>query len=138
MNHVTSETFRENARIALGDVQLRGALKNATSIFGAKRGEAAASVPDWEELRNHARAIKDESLLHLDRYLEEFVRNADTSEVDMFLRLKDGKFEVKRTLARGQWGATQDDAGRIFRNSNESRAPCRSGAHAVLLRATRR
>jgi mono/diheme cytochrome c family protein/glucose/arabinose dehydrogenase len=43
-----------------------------------------------------------------------------TSEVDTFLRLKDGKFEVKRTLARGQWGATQDDAGRIFRNSNES------------------
>lgn len=43
-----------------------------------------------------------------------------TSEVDTFLRFKDGKFEVKRTLARGQWGATHDDAGRIFRNSNES------------------
>lgn len=43
-----------------------------------------------------------------------------TSEVDTFLRLKGGTFEVRRTLARGQWGATQDDAGRIFRNSNES------------------
>ena len=25
-----------------------------------------------------------------------------------------------KTLARGQWGASQDDAGRVFRNSNES------------------
>ena len=40
--------------------------------------------------------------------------------MDIFLRLKDGKFEVRRTLARGQWGASQDDAGRVFRNSNES------------------
>ena len=43
-----------------------------------------------------------------------------TSEADTFLRYKNGKFEVRRTIARGQWGASQDDAGRIFRNSNES------------------
>jgi mono/diheme cytochrome c family protein/glucose/arabinose dehydrogenase len=43
-----------------------------------------------------------------------------TSEVDVYLRLKDGKFEVKKTLARGQWGATQDDVGRVYRNTNPS------------------
>jgi mono/diheme cytochrome c family protein/glucose/arabinose dehydrogenase len=43
-----------------------------------------------------------------------------TSEIDMYLRLKNGKFEVKETLARGQWGVTQDDAGRIYRNTNSS------------------
>ena len=43
-----------------------------------------------------------------------------TSEADTFLRLKNGKFEVRRTLARGQWGASQNDMGRVFRNSNES------------------
>lgn len=43
-----------------------------------------------------------------------------TSEVDMFLRLKHGEFEVRKTLARGQWGASQDDAGRVYRNTNES------------------
>lgn len=43
-----------------------------------------------------------------------------TSEVDIYLRLKNGKFEVQRTLSRGQWGITQDDAGRIYRNTNES------------------
>jgi mono/diheme cytochrome c family protein/glucose/arabinose dehydrogenase len=43
-----------------------------------------------------------------------------TSEVDTFLRLKNGQFEVRKTLSRGQWGASQDDAGHVFRNSNES------------------
>jgi L-lactate dehydrogenase complex protein LldF len=78
MNHLSSETFKENARAALADVQLRGALKNATSLFGEKRKQAAASLPNWEDLRNEARAIKDEVLAHLDRYLEEFVRNAES------------------------------------------------------------
>src|SRR6185369_8560082 len=57
MNHLSSETFRENARAALADVHLRGALKNATSLFGERRKAAAASLPNWEELRNQARAI---------------------------------------------------------------------------------
>ena len=46
--------------------------------------------------------------------------NIYTSEIDIDLRLKNGKFEVRKTLSRGQWGITQDDAGRIFRNTNES------------------
>ena len=43
-----------------------------------------------------------------------------TSETDVQLRLRKGTFEVRKTLSRGQWGASQDDAGRIYRNSNES------------------
>src|ERR1044072_849348 len=78
MNHLSSETFKENARAALADVQLRGALKNATSLFGERRKQAAASLPHWEDLRTQARAIKDDVLLHLDGYLEEFVRNAES------------------------------------------------------------
>jgi L-lactate dehydrogenase complex protein LldF len=77
MNHLTSETFDENAKAALADVQLRGALRNATSLFGKRRLEAARSLNNWEDLRTHARAIKDEVLLHLDRYLETFVANAE-------------------------------------------------------------
>lgn len=78
MNHLSSETFRENAKAALADVQLRGALKNATSLFGEKRKQAVAGLPNWEELRTQARAIKDEVLANLDRYLKEFVRNAES------------------------------------------------------------
>ncbi|HEU4711460.1 MAG TPA: LutB/LldF family L-lactate oxidation iron-sulfur protein [Pyrinomonadaceae bacterium] len=76
MNHLTSETFDKNARAALADVQLRGALRNATSLFGKRRLEAARSLSNWEDLRTAARAIKDDVLLHLDRYLETFEANA--------------------------------------------------------------
>ncbi|HET9526657.1 MAG TPA: LutB/LldF family L-lactate oxidation iron-sulfur protein [Pyrinomonadaceae bacterium] len=77
MNHLSSETFDENAKAALADVQLRGALRHATSLFGKRRLEAARSLGNWEDLRSQARAIKDEVLLHLDRYLETFVANAE-------------------------------------------------------------
>ena len=39
---------------------------------------------------------------------------------DIQLRLKDGIFEVQPTLSRGEWGVSQDDAGRTYRNTNES------------------
>jgi hypothetical protein len=42
-----------------------------------------------------------------------------TSEHDYQLRLKHGTFEVQRVPSRGQWGATMDDLGRIYRNWNE-------------------
>jgi mono/diheme cytochrome c family protein/glucose/arabinose dehydrogenase len=41
-------------------------------------------------------------------------------QVDIFLRLKHGIFSVQKTLLRGEWGVSQDDAGRIFRNTNSS------------------
>ncbi len=41
-------------------------------------------------------------------------------QADIQLRLKNGTFEVQRTLQRGEWGVTHDDAGRIYRNTNES------------------
>jgi mono/diheme cytochrome c family protein/glucose/arabinose dehydrogenase len=43
-----------------------------------------------------------------------------TSEHDWHLRWKNGRFETIPTLARGQWGASMDDAGRIFRNVNDA------------------
>jgi L-lactate dehydrogenase complex protein LldF len=77
MNHLSSETFGENAKAALADMQLRGALRHATSLFGKRRLEAARGLSNWEDLRSEARAIKDDVLLHLDRYLETFVANAE-------------------------------------------------------------
>ena len=74
---MNTETFAENAKAALQDEQLRGALKHATTLFGKLRREAAASLSNWEELRSQARAIKDDVLLHLDKYLETFVANAE-------------------------------------------------------------
>jgi len=70
-------TFDRHARAALADGQLRGALRQATTLFGERRQAALATAPDWEGARDRARAIKDETLLHLDRYLDEFSANAE-------------------------------------------------------------
>src|SRR5437667_2100956 len=77
MGNLTTETFDANARAALVDTQLRGALRNATSLFAKRRLAAAEGLENWEGLRTEARAIKDEVLLHLDKYLEQFVANAE-------------------------------------------------------------
>ena len=50
--------------------------------------------------------------------LDNVMHTAGQSDVQ--LRLVDGRFEVQRTLRRGEWGVTHDDVGRIYRNTNES------------------
>jgi L-lactate dehydrogenase complex protein LldF len=77
MNQQTAETFDQNARVALEDAQLRGALKNLAVTFGERRKSAIATVENWEGLRDRARAVKDETLLNLDKYLAEFAENAE-------------------------------------------------------------
>src|SRR5438105_2663276 len=101
MNHLTTETFDANARAALGDVQLRGALRQATSLFAKRRLAAAQSLPDWEDLRTEARRIKDETLLHLDKYLEEFTANAEKAGARIhWARDAAGANEIVKRLAR--------------------------------------
>lgn len=51
----------------------------------------------------------------LDNYL-----HSAGSNVTYSLRLKDGVFDRRPTLSRGEWGVGQDDFGRIFRNDSES------------------
>src|SRR2546422_23929 len=70
-------TFERDARTALADGQLRGALRQATTLFGERRRAALSTVPAWEGARDRARAIKDETLEHLDRYLKQFAANAE-------------------------------------------------------------
>src|SRR6266550_3636075 len=77
MDHLTTETFDQNARDALNDPQLRSALRKLASTFGDRRQAVLASVDNWEDLRERARAVKDETLAHLDKYLEAFADNAE-------------------------------------------------------------
>jgi L-lactate dehydrogenase complex protein LldF len=77
MSRLTAETFDQNARDAMSDPVLHGALRNLADNFGERRKVAMASVDDWEGLRENARSIKEETLLHLDQHLLQFVDNAD-------------------------------------------------------------
>lgn len=68
----TSLDFKSNAKKALGDEALQKALAMAEGGFQKKRAEAAARLPEFEVLRDAAKAIKDHTLAHLDLYLETF------------------------------------------------------------------
>ncbi|MEU8275060.1 lactate utilization protein B [Microbispora bryophytorum] len=61
--------FPRNAAGALRDSQLRFNLRKATRTIRAKRASVVAEAPDWAELREAGRAIKEHTLRNLDRYL---------------------------------------------------------------------
>jgi L-lactate dehydrogenase complex protein LldF len=72
-------TFQASARIALGDTQLRRNLARATTTIRAKRAAVVGELPDWQELREAGRTLKERTLRHLDTYLlqlEEAVQRA--------------------------------------------------------------
>src|ERR671935_3175647 len=71
----TSHSFPENARVGLADPILQQALGLARTGFPQRRQEAIARLPEFEDLREEGRAIKDHALAHLDFYLELYERN---------------------------------------------------------------
>ena len=68
----TSRTFVANARAGLKDAALQSSLARFQGGFTVKRAEAARRLPEFEALRDEARAIKDHTLAHLDHYLERY------------------------------------------------------------------
>src|SRR6204780_1441355 len=72
MHVPTSSSFKENARRALGDAGLQRALARSGTSFIARRADAVARLPEFEQLRDTARDIKNHTLTHLDFYLEEY------------------------------------------------------------------
>jgi len=67
--------FSVAAKRLLGNNQLRRNVHHATDIIRAKRALRVEELPDWQELRDTASAIKAHTLCHLAEYLEEFERN---------------------------------------------------------------
>lgn len=90
-----SHQFGTNVQKALGDATLQNALRRAKSGFVLKRSKAVAALPEFEQIRAAARAIKDHTLAHLDHYLE--------------------KFEAQVTANGGKvhWAETPEDLARI-------------------------
>jgi L-lactate dehydrogenase complex protein LldF len=65
-------SFPEAARIELANPQLRANLRHATETIRVKRARVVGEMPDWEELREAGKAIKQDVLANLDRYLLQF------------------------------------------------------------------
>ncbi|MBL8695266.1 MAG: iron-sulfur cluster-binding protein [Planctomycetes bacterium] len=77
MAHLHAQEFPERARDALTDGPLRQAIARATDTIGDRRAKAVLEIPEWEELREQARAVKAHTLARLDHYLLQFVGNAE-------------------------------------------------------------
>lgn len=51
--------------------------------FRKKRDATVMSIPEWEELRNHASLVKEHVIAHMDEYLIEFEKNAISNGVQV-------------------------------------------------------
>src|SRR5437899_3333374 len=69
--------FRRRAGRAMEDAFLQEALTIATTKFIGLRREAFDAFPEGERLRDVAREIKEATLQHLDRYLEQLIGNVE-------------------------------------------------------------
>jgi L-lactate dehydrogenase complex protein LldF len=72
-----SVAFDEKVHKTLADANLQLAIYGATArlIDHRKHAVTATALPDYQELRTHANALKRHTIDHLDRYLEEFEGN---------------------------------------------------------------
>jgi len=75
---VTTLAFKSNSRAALADVQLQRALTGLVSgdSLVTRRAAARERLPEFEELREIARSIKNHTLAHIDLYLEAWEKKA--------------------------------------------------------------
>ncbi|WNK00216.1 LutB/LldF family L-lactate oxidation iron-sulfur protein [Thalassospiraceae bacterium LMO-JJ14] len=75
----TSPHFKENAKDALADDPLQAALAKLAVGFPVRRLEAAARLPEFEDLRDQARDIKTHVLENLDYYLQAYEKKVTES-----------------------------------------------------------
>jgi hypothetical protein len=91
----TTPAFKANARAALANVNLQAALRGSRGGFVDKRAKARDALPEFDDLRDRARDLKNHVLAHLDVYLE--------------------AYEAQVIASGGQvhWAETAEDAQRI-------------------------
>ncbi|RXH55232.1 LutB/LldF family L-lactate oxidation iron-sulfur protein [Granulicella sibirica] len=70
----TAPTFPMAAKVLVGDTQMRKNVRHATDIIQAKRARVVGEMPDWQELRETGRRVREHTMKFLDVYLEEFER----------------------------------------------------------------
>jgi L-lactate dehydrogenase complex protein LldF len=71
-SEATTPAFKANARAALDNANLQSALRGSRGNFVAKRAMAREALPEFDELRDRARDLKDHVLANLDLYLERY------------------------------------------------------------------
>ena len=91
-----SLSFKTNATKALLDADLKKALGNVKDGFIGKRAAAVALVPEWQQIRNEAKQLKNHVLENLDHYLLAY------------------EAKVQENGGHVHWAATSSDANDII------------------------
>ncbi len=92
-----STIFREQIRKKIADEALQVALDNNSRRRIQSRLAAFAAVPDFQERRQRAHAIRAEVIEHLDKYLEQFIHHAQKNGLIVH-RAKDAAEAVQMVL----------------------------------------
>lgn len=80
----TEKQFHNDAERVTQDLRHRGLIQRALGGYYTKRDEQKAKFGSWQEARNEAAKIKYEAINHLDKYLEEFEKNATANGAKVF------------------------------------------------------
>jgi L-lactate dehydrogenase complex protein LldF len=75
LDPTTAPKFQVAAKALMGDSQLRKNVRHATKVIQTKRAKVVAEMPDWQDLRESGKQIREHTMRHLDYYLEQFERN---------------------------------------------------------------
>ncbi len=89
-------SFKERVAASVHSEDLHAALRRATDRFGASRVRMLATLPDADEARDRARAIRRHTVANLDRYIDQFASS------------------VERAGGVVHWAPHGDDANRII------------------------
>jgi L-lactate dehydrogenase complex protein LldF len=92
----TAPTFPMAAKTAMGNAQLRKNVRHATDVIQTKRARVVGEMPDWQELREAGKQIRQHTMEHLDFYLQEFEANC-TKAGGVVHWAKDGE-EARRII----------------------------------------
>jgi len=68
----TAEPFPILAQGLLEDSQMRKNVRHATDVIQNKRRIVVGELPEWQELREAGKRIREHTMRYLDRYLEQF------------------------------------------------------------------
>lgn len=71
----TAPSFPMAAKTAMENTQLRKNVRHATEVIQAKRARVVGEMPDWQQLRETGKQIRQHTMEHLDFYLEQFEAN---------------------------------------------------------------
>jgi L-lactate dehydrogenase complex protein LldF len=94
---VSSHQFRSRIRQSLADENLQIALDNNAQRRRAGRLAAFASLPDHQERRQRAHAVKADVVAHLDEYLARFIEKVTANGIIVH-QAKDAEEAVKIVL----------------------------------------